>query len=204
MRLTKYTHACVRLDSDDRSLVIDPGIWAEDEALRGTHDVLITHEHFDHVDAKSLAGKDLNIFAPAPVVEQLAEQGITAHPVTAGETITVAGFEVRVVGGEHAEIYGGLPGCANVGYVIDENVYHPGDSFFVPDVPVRSLLVPVSGPWLKLGEAIAFTRAVKPAHAFPIHDAIVNEIGQGMADSWLTRAGDTDYARITLGSSVEL
>ena len=52
---------------------------------------------------------------------------------------------LRVVGGAHAEIYEGLPGCANVGFVV-EGVYHPGDSLFVPDVPVTTLLVPWTVP----------------------------------------------------------
>jgi L-ascorbate metabolism protein UlaG (beta-lactamase superfamily) len=204
MRLTKYTHACVRLASGGRSLVIDPGIWAEDAALEDVNDILITHEHFDHVDAKRLAGLDLNIYAPDSVVAKLAEDGVAARTVSSGTTFTAAGFSVRAVGGRHAEIYGGMPDCANLGYVIDEDVYHPGDAFFVPDVPLKTLLVPVSAPWLKLGEAITFVRSVEPVRAYPIHDAMFSEIGQTMVDNWLTNAGGTDYQRIANGSSVEI
>jgi L-ascorbate metabolism protein UlaG (beta-lactamase superfamily) len=204
MRLIRYTHACVRLEANERALVIDPGIWAEDAALDGATDVLITHEHADHIGVEKLEGRQLNVYAPAPVVEQLASKGVSAQAVAAGDSLHVAGFSVRVVGGEHAEIFGGMPGCANVGFVVDEQVYHPGDSFFVPDVPLTTLLVPVAGPWMKLGEAIEFVRAIKPQRAFPIHDAVVNEIGQGMADNWLTRAGQTDYARIPVGDAVEV
>jgi L-ascorbate metabolism protein UlaG (beta-lactamase superfamily) len=203
MRLIKYTHACVRLESDGRSLVIDPGVYTEDAAFDGTHDVLVTHEHADHVDAKRLAGKDLNIYAPAAVVDQLARAGITARAVTATDTFTAAGFSVRAVGGEHAKIFGGMPDCANIGYVVDEDVYHPGDSYFVPDVPLRTLLVPVAGPWTKLGEGISFTRAVGPQRAFPIHDAPLSELGQRAADGWLEEMGETTYARIPIGGSVE-
>ena len=70
--------------------------------------------------------------------------------VGVGEEFAAAGFGVRAHGGEHAEIYGGLPGIANLGYLVEEAVYHPGDSFTVPDAPVRALLVPVSAPWLKI------------------------------------------------------
>ena len=55
MKLTKFTHACVRLESDDgRALVIDPGEWSEEAALDGVRDVLVTHEHFDHLDVEFL------------------------------------------------------------------------------------------------------------------------------------------------------
>ena len=54
MRMIKYTHACVRLERDGRSLLIDPGTWAEDAAFEGVSDVLVTHEHADHIDVERL------------------------------------------------------------------------------------------------------------------------------------------------------
>ncbi len=204
MILTKYGHACVRISDGGRALVIDPGVFTEDAAFDGITDVLITHEHADHVDAKRLAGRDVNVYAPLPVVELLADEGVIAEAVDVGASFMAAGFSVLAVGGEHAEIFGGEPDCANLGFVLDEDVYHPGDSFFVPDLPVRTLLVPVSGPWLKLGEAIAFTRAIAPVRAFPIHDAVLSEIGNGLVDRWLTGAGETDYKRIPNGESIKI
>src|SRR5262245_10936661 len=50
MQMIKFTHACVRLIDGESSLLIDPGIWAEAEAFDGVTDVLVTHEHADHVD----------------------------------------------------------------------------------------------------------------------------------------------------------
>src|SRR5262249_30903188 len=130
MRLTKYTHACVRIEDRGRTLVVDPGVWAEDEAFSGATDVLITHEHADHVDADPLAALtgSATIYAPALVVAKLAEDNVTAQTVTVGEEFEVAGFAVRAVGGAHAEIYEGLPGCANIGFIIEDALYHPGDS----------------------------------------------------------------------------
>src|SRR5687768_8186705 len=48
MRFTKFGHACVRLEHDGATLVIDPGTWTEREAVDGATAVLITHEHPDH------------------------------------------------------------------------------------------------------------------------------------------------------------
>src|SRR4029078_3537928 len=55
MRLLKYSHACVRVESDAAVLVIDPGAFTEPEGLDGVDAVLITHEHFDHLDVDKLA-----------------------------------------------------------------------------------------------------------------------------------------------------
>jgi L-ascorbate metabolism protein UlaG (beta-lactamase superfamily) len=205
MRLTKYSHACVRLEDGDRVLVIDPGTLSEMEALSGATAVLITHEHADHVDAGKLrAARERNpalaVYTHAGLAPSLGVSGHGATAVAVGETFTATGFSVRAVGGEHAEIIDGLPGCPNLGFIVD-GVYHPGDSLFVPAEPVETLLVPASGPWLKLREAIEFVRAVRPARAFPIHDANLSALGMENFDGWLADERATAYARIPLGES---
>jgi L-ascorbate metabolism protein UlaG (beta-lactamase superfamily) len=207
VRLTKYRHACVRLDLDGGSVVVDPGSYSPDADLDGVGDVLVTHEHADHVDADRVvpwvrAGGRLHT-NPA-VAEQLrGEHGVDVHAVEPGDTFEVAGLQVTVVGGAHAEIYDGLPGCANVGFLLG-GVYHPGDALHVPDAAVDTLLVPVSAPWLKLAEALDFARAVAPARAFPIHDAMLSEIGAAGVDRWMELKGGTDYRRLAPGESTEL
>jgi L-ascorbate metabolism protein UlaG (beta-lactamase superfamily) len=208
MLLTKFGHACVRLEKDGRVLVIDPGVYSEPESLQDAAAVLVTHEHADHVDPELLVAAqtgnpELVVHTNADVVAQLKEKGVTAQAIAPGDTFSVAGFAVRVVGGAHAEIYDGLPGCANVGFVVDD-VYHPGDSVFVPDGDIETLLVPVSGPWLKLREAIEFVMAVKPRTAHPIHDVLLSDIGLNLVDNWVGGKGGSDYSRIPLGESVEL
>ena len=55
MKLTKFTHACVRLEKEGRVLVLDPGTFSEtDQALAGAAAVLITHEHPDHIDVDAV------------------------------------------------------------------------------------------------------------------------------------------------------
>ncbi|BFV60173.1 MBL fold metallo-hydrolase [Kitasatospora sp. CMC57] len=207
MRMIKYGHACVRLETDGRVLVIDPGTFSEAEALDSVSDVLVTHEHADHLDlAKLVAARELNpalrVYLPAKAAEQVPELGDAVVVVETGQQFTAAGFTVDVVGGAHAEIYDGLPGCANVGFVVDGDVYHPGDSLFVPEQPVTTLLVPAAAPWLKLGEALDFVRAVKPVRAFPIHDAFLSDLGRGNVDGWMDFRSGTEYARVGLGESV--
>jgi L-ascorbate metabolism protein UlaG (beta-lactamase superfamily) len=207
VRLTKYGHACVRLDLAGGSVVLDPGSYSPDVDLAGVADVLVTHEHADHIDVDRLVPlvrDGLRLHTNADVAASLAsDHGLEVHAVGPGETFTVAGVDVRVVGGEHAEIYNGLPGCANVGFVL-AGLYHPGDALHVPEVEVATLLVPVSAPWLKLREALDFVRAVAPARAFPIHDAMFSDIGNAGVDRWMVQEGGTDYRRLTPGGSTEV
>ena len=70
MRLTKFGHACVRLEHDGVTLVIDPGTWTEREAVDGATAVLITHEHPDHYHPDHLLATD----APVLTIEAVAAQ----------------------------------------------------------------------------------------------------------------------------------
>ncbi|MEW2495431.1 MBL fold metallo-hydrolase [Streptomyces nodosus] len=198
MRITKYTHACVRLEHDGRVLVIDPGTWSEPAALTGADAILVTHEHADHVDVLRLAGLGVPVYAPAEAdIPRLEVTGVAS-----GAEFTAAGFRVRAVGERHAFIYGGQPDCANLGYIIDEAVYHPGDALHVPEQSIETLLVPAQGSWMKMAEAIDFVKAVKPQRAFAIHDAQINDRGLSSVNGWLTEETDSGYRYLMPGESV--
>ena len=195
MQLTKFTHSCVRFDEGDRALVIDPGAFSEVEAaLDGAQGVLITHEHVDHIDVgrvHAAAEKDprLQIWAPAPVAALLADLGEQVRAVAPGEEFLAAGFAVRAYGGQHALIHATIPVVANVGYLIEESVYHPGDSLIVPPATVSTLLVPLHAPWSKVGEVIDFVVSVRAGHVHPIHDALINDLGRGVVEAHVARIG---------------
>lgn len=186
MNLTKHAHACVTLGKGNGTIVVDPGTFTANaaELLASADAVLITHEHYDHVDEEAVtaalrARPELTVYGPAAVVDRwLPDLGGQVTAVAEGDRFTVHGFDVTVFGGVHALIHADIPRVANVGFLIDERVYHPGDSYFVPPAPVQTLLLPTSGPWTKLGEAVDFVRAVRPERVVQIHETMLSETGQ--------------------------
>lgn len=201
MKLTKYTHACVRLEVDGRALVIDPGVWTEPEAVQGAQAILVTHEHSDHVAPELI--KDLGVPVFAPVGAEIPDlDGITR--VASDERFEAAGFSVHAVGSRHAFIYEGRPDCANLGYVVDGLVYQPGDAVFVPKEPVALLCAPAQGSWLKLVESLDFVRAINPAQTIPIHDAGLSDRGLESVNGWFERVIDNDYRYLAPGESLEI
>ena len=194
MELTKFTHSCVRLDDGDRTLVIDPGAFSEvEEALDGAQAVVVTHEHIDHLDVdrvRAALQKDsrLRLFAPSSVTATFADFGEQTVVLSAGETVDIAGFEVRTFGGQHAVIHPTIPIVANVGVLID-GVYHPGDSLIVPPEQVRTLLVPIHAPWSKVSEVIDFVVGVRPAKVHGIHDGLLTPPGLALVESHTGRIG---------------
>lgn len=195
MELTKFTHSCVRFDDGDRTLVIDPGAFSEmAAALDGADAVLITHEHPDHVDVNELraaAERDprLLIWAPAPVAGQLAELGEQVYTAEAGQAFEAAGFDVRTFGGQHALIHPSIPVVPNVGYLVEDTVYHPGDSLIVPTAAIEVLLAPLHAPWSKTAEVIDFVVSVRAPRVHNLHDALLTELGRGFVEGQLARIG---------------
>lgn len=212
MEVTKYSHACVRIDSGDAVVVIDPGVWSEvEEALDGVDAVLLTHEHRDHVDADRLAGAlakrpNATVFAHPSVIDKFAPQwrGL-AVAIQSGEAFHAAGLPVRAFGGLHAELHPEVPRVPNLGFLIDERLYHPGDSFDPPEgASVETLFVPVAGPWLKTSESIDFIRRVRPSRAYALHDCLDNELSAGLVDGTLAARSGRPYERLRPGSTISM
>jgi L-ascorbate metabolism protein UlaG (beta-lactamase superfamily) len=211
MLLTKLGHACVRLEKDDVRLVIDPGVWAGPGPLDGAAAVLITHEHPDHVDDAALRSvlrtdADLQLWASETVAEQFAEFGSRVHAVHHGDALSISGFDVHVYGAEHARVDRAIPVVPNTGFLVDGAVFHPGDSFTVPEDPVEVLLVPVSGPWLKFSDVADYLRTVSPERGYWIHDALLNDIGANLWQNLLAlspaRSGPASF--LVPGTSVDI
>jgi L-ascorbate metabolism protein UlaG (beta-lactamase superfamily) len=213
MRFTKLGHSCVRLEKEGAVLVIDPGTFTDAAAaLAGASAVLVTHEHPDHLDADAIraalqANPDLTLWANPSITAQFAEFGGRVHEARHGDAVSAAGFEVHVYGRDHALIHKDIPLVVNTGFLVDGDLFHPGDSFTVPEEPVRTLLLPISAPWLKAGDMIDYFREVGPARGYAIHDAILNDNGLALVTRLMSLAAapsGVPVARLEPGTSLEL
>ncbi|WHM35762.1 MBL fold metallo-hydrolase [Streptomyces sp. BPTC-684] len=210
LKLTKKTHACVRLEKDGRTLVIDPGAFSEADAALGADAVLVTHEHPDHFAEDRLrTAMEANPAAEIWTLRSVAEKISAAfpgrvHTVGHGDAFRAAGFDVQVHGELHAVIHPDLPRITNVGYLVDGSLFHPGDALTVPDHPVDTLMLPVQAPWSKISEVIEYVREVKPRRAIDIHDALLTDLARPIYDTHLGNLGGADHARLSPGDSTDL
>ena len=211
MKLTKHEHACVVLEKDGASIVIDPGSFSSGaaEIIAGADAILITHEHMDHVNGAAInealaARPGLRVYAPAGLAAVFAARQDQFTPVAAGDELALGSLAVTVHGTQHAVIHPDIPAVANVGYLLDGSVYHPGDAYFVPDALVSVLLLPTSGPWMKIGEAADYVRAVRPQQLIQIHELLLSDIGLQLAGAILGEQGLTGLplTSIPLGQSL--
>ncbi|MFE4593042.1 MBL fold metallo-hydrolase [Streptomyces laurentii] len=210
MKLTKNTHACVRLEKDGRALVIDPGMFTEEDAALGADVLLVTHEHADHFDEGRLraaleANPAAEVWTPRSVAGQLtAAFPGRIHTVGHGDAFTAAGFDVQVHGELHAVIHPDIPRVTNVGFLVDGALFHPGDALTVPDRPVETLFLPVMAPWNKISEVIDYVREVRPTRAYDVHDALLTDLARPIYDGQIGALGGTDHHRLAPGESVRL
>ena len=211
MKLTKKSHACIRLEKDGRTLVIDPGTFTEEDATAGAEAILVTHEHADHFNEDRLrAGLEANPAAEIWTLKSVADQLSAAfpgrvHTVGHGDTFTAAGFDVQVHGELHAVIHPDIPRITNVGFLVDGGrVFHPGDALTVPDHAVETLMLPVMAPWSKISEVIDYVREVKPQRAYDIHDALLTDLARPIYDMQIGALGGAEHLRLAPGEAADL
>jgi len=212
MRVTKFEHAALRIQQGDDILLIDPGSFtAPLNDLGGLVALVITHEHPDHWTPEHLdrilrAAPGTPIYAPAGVAS--AAEGYEISVVAPGDTVEIGAFTLRFFGGTHEVIHSSLPTVDNVGVLVNDTFYYPGDSYAVPEgVEVGTLAAPLGAPWLKVGEAMDYVLAVNPRRAFGTHDMTLSVAGKTMHRQrlqWATEQGGGEFSVLEPGESLDI
>lgn len=169
------------LEKNGKKLLFDPGTYAFNDSVRpeqfsNVNLILITHEHADHcsLDAiKTIVKGGAKIIANSSVVAKLKEQGLVAKVIDIGQKIDFEGFSIEAFDCPHGELP--IPVPKNTGFLIDGNIFNPGDSLEPKNMKTTPevLLVPIGGPFLKLVDAIAFAKKISPRIAIPVHDGVL-------------------------------
>jgi len=212
MRLTKFEHAALVLEDSGKKLFVDPGSFTTPitDAANAVA-IVITHEHADHWTPEQLKRiLDMNsgvpIYAPAGVALAASEFDVTV--VKCGDKIEAGPFTLEFFGEKHAVIHSSIPVVDNIGVLINDILYYPGDSFTIPDdIEVDVLAVPAGAPWLKIGEVIDFVLAVAPKRSFPTHEMVLARAGKDMANGrieWATVQGGGEFFALEPGDTLDL
>lgn len=172
MRVTKFIHSCLLVETPGRAAIFDPGTMSEealgkaldDGSVTRLDDIFITHGHQDHLSLpliKRLLGKfpDARITAPQEVVDQLAGEGIQA---SAAPPEGVTFFEAP-----HEGILSETP--QNIGIHYLDLFSDPGDSHSFKETKAV-LAMPVQAPWGSSMNAFNIAVKLKPKYVLPIHD----------------------------------
>lgn len=208
MKLTRHYHSCIEITDSGTTVVVDPGSFEPPRNLAEADAVLVTHIHPDHVDAEALTrarerNPRLQIFGPAGLADVV---NVDFRAVRDGDRFRVGAIDVEVRAAAHATIIRSKELPANLGYVFDKRVFHPGDSF--PDLPEMELVfVPVSGPWMRMLDVDRYLEQNRPGSFVGVHDGADNEFGLTTRAGLLSQLADDHqltYLELSPGDTHEL
>lgn len=179
--LTWLGHASFRLERGGAVVYFDP--W---EIAAEPHDaslILISHPHFDHLDAASLAklsNPGTQILTAQDCAAKLAETGITegVRVMRPGEKIAtkLQGVTVEAVPAYNTNKPHHPKEKEWLGFIVELDgvrLYHAGDTDFIPEMAgfkADVALLPVSGTYVMTAEeAASAAKAIHPKVAVPMH-----------------------------------
>ena len=209
MRITRYGHSCLLVETARARVLLDPGVFSRGwEELGDLDAVLVTHQHPDHVDVEKLpqlleSDDGAALHAEPETAAALRGAGIDAAALHAGSSLTIGDLTVQAVGGEHAVIHADVPRVGNVGLLLraegEPTLFHPGDTYAVAPAGVDVLALPLSAPWAASREMIDFVRAVRAGTGFAIHDALLSPIGLGLYSGQAANLGGLELRPVEHG-----
>jgi L-ascorbate metabolism protein UlaG (beta-lactamase superfamily) len=211
MNLTKFEHACLLLEITDKRLIIDPGSFTMPLGDFGdVVAVVITHEHGDHATAEQLErivgrNPEVKIFGPAGAVA--AQKDFVVIETHDGDTVSVEPFELTFIGSKHAQIHKTVPQIDNVGVLVNDLLFYPGDAFTKPPGEVDTLAVPAAAPWLKIAEIMDYITEVRPKRVFPVHEMMLSVAGKTMTNARIKAATEIvggEFFVLEPGESLDL
>ncbi len=179
MKITKLGHSCILIEEKGVKILTDPGNYSmAQNNIKNIDIILITHQHQDHCDISSIktilsnnpqgkiiTNKSVSIILKKNEIESIVVEN---EQFFQEKEVPIEGF-----GKNHAIIYTSIPVIQNIGYLINNKMFFPGDALIKPKKSIEILALPVYAPWMRISEAIDYAIELKPKVCIPIHDGIL-------------------------------
>jgi len=191
--ITWWGHATFKLESGGKTVIIDPWITdnpkcpIEAEDITAADLVLVTHDHFDHVDVRDVITitqqTGATVVAMFEVAARLQADGLPTEYVlndgagrNIGGAIEVEGISLVMTAAFHSAATG-----SPAGYIIKfpggATIYHAGDTGIFASMQLYAALYPMHVALLPMGgvftmdamEAAKSLKLLRPAVAMPMH-----------------------------------
>jgi len=216
MKITKYPQACFLINYQGINILIDPGVYVfkqmdiKPEDFTKIDLILLTHGDPDHTDPDSLKiiqqHNKCPIWCNKEVKEKLAQNSISVETIEYDEAKEISNIKIKAIKSVHGRIPNKdfLPQVT--GFLIDDKIYHPGDTVYLDDKPYADVvLVPICGTVvMDIEEAKRFACDIKPKLLIPMHYDSPNYPGD--PEEFIKAMSDCDLRIKVLdfGESIEI
>ncbi len=213
MKVTKYGHACLFVEKNDQTLVIDPGCFTKlpKSIPNNVVAVIITEEHADHYDLPNLellleVNPEAIVYTTSVVSNILKAINISAVAIEGRSTKNAGDFTLHFSETPHAVVHKTSP-CQSLSVQVDDSIYYPSDSYQTITGKVSLLALPVSGPWYKVTESIDFVNSIDSRKILPTHNALNSPVGNMVAQNHIKahlEENGREWVDLKDGESLEL
>lgn len=196
MRVTKFGHSCLFVETTELSVLFDPGIYSwQDEfdfSPIGQLDVIaITHVHADHCHPEFVRA----LIERFPGAKIVSNEEVNSYLKSAGIEAEFAGTSLGTLVGQDAS-HESMPWSneipVNTAYDQGSEFTNPGDSLQLRSTK-RVLALPSAPPWGSLAQAVDMALRLKPQIVIPVHDWFWHEAARRdmyqLAEQGLSPAG---------------
>jgi len=172
MKITKFVHACILVETPEMAVLFDPGIYSFEspaldiQALPTIKYVVITHEHADHFHLPFLEAVLKNSPGPTVITTKSLASQLEGKISAKISTEPLGNFEFFA--SPHESIPTG-PAPENIGVHFDGVFTHPGDCQTFHETKAV-LAMPMTAPWGSISAAVSKIIELKPKVVIPIHD----------------------------------
>ncbi len=170
VKITWLKHAGFQI-KNSAVIYIDP--YEVNKELEKADIILITHDHFDHMDIKSirkLSKDDTTIVYPKGCIVE----GYKTCEISENSKVVIKNVEIQAVPAYNINKPFHKTGC--VGYIIKIDgvrIYHAGDTDRIPEmknIEVDIALLPIGGTYtMDVEEAVKASNDIKAKYFIPMH-----------------------------------
>ena len=178
IKITHLGHASFRIETDNYTIYIDP--YAGDDYSKKADLILITHNHFDHLDINKInfiSTKNTKIILSKSCEMDATKTLLNTKYLSPKEKITIDNIKIKATYSYNINKPYHKKDTKNVGYIMDiggTKIYHAGDTDLIPELneikDIDIALLPIGGTYtMDELEAANAANIIQPKIVIPMH-----------------------------------
>ncbi len=223
MKITKYNQSCLLVETNNKTILLDPGVFGyNDEILNNdwvnVDYILVTHKHADHCNEEAIKHIIKRDNSKLIITNEINKEYNFSDStiVKENDVLEFDNINIEVIHAKHGYLTGMRERNAevleNVGYIIDDGntrLYATSDTInFYNEIQCDIIAMPFNGNGLTMGlvDGMDFIKQINPKLVLPIHMEHPNPIMNPNIDLLNTNltGNNIDFKILNIKESIEI